>query len=205
MFHDRARDRTLIVATNAGEFAGQPFASIVAHRLMAILQGDVPRTVTLDLACTPERDGRGRAWCRIEGQARIDAMVCPVPGAAEHNTRVSRLLEVLREGQQARLESLVTPAQARTLSGWWTRKSPGAARVMGSGPMWWDPQGGTATFVEIETTAGRERLRVQWDDDGSLRNFGGNAVPSPLVVLLRGGDAFDPASGVLVENGRPSQ
>jgi CubicO group peptidase (beta-lactamase class C family) len=47
MFHDRARDRTLIVATNAGEFAGQPFASIVAHRLMAILQGDVPRTVTL--------------------------------------------------------------------------------------------------------------------------------------------------------------
>jgi len=198
MFHDREYDRTLIVATNAGEFAGQPFASIVAHRLRAILQGDAPRTATLDLACTPERDARGRAWCRVEGQERIDAMSGPIPRAADHNAKVSRLLDLLRENNQTEIATQLTAAQTRTLT-WWTRKSPRTARVMGTGPMWWDPQGGTATFVEIETTSGKERLRFQWNDDGTLRNFGGNGVPSPLVVFVREGEAFDAASGVRVD------
>jgi hypothetical protein len=198
MFHDREHDRTLIVATNSGEFAGQPFASIVAHRLRAILEGDAPRTVTLDLACSAERDSRGRSWCRVEGQERIDAMTRPIQRAAEHNAKVSRLLELLREGNQPEVASLLTPPQTRTLTGWWTRKSPRSARVMGTGPMWWDPEGGTATFVEIETTSGKERLRFQWNDDGTLRNFGGNAVPSPLVVFVLEGEAFDPSSGVRV-------
>lgn len=200
MFHDREHDRTLIVATNAGEFAGQPFASIVAHRLRAILQGDAPRTVTLDLACTPDRDARGRSWCRVEGQERIDAMSGPVPRGAEHNAKVSHLLDLLRENNQTEIATLLTPPQTRTLTGWWTRKSPRTARVMGTGPMWWDPQGVAATFVEIETTSGKERLRFQWNDDGTLRNFGGNGVLAPLVVFVREGEAFDPASGVRVES-----
>ncbi len=69
----------------------------------------------------------------------------------------------------------------------------------GTGPMWLDPEGGTATFVEIETTASKERLRFQCADEGTLRNFGGNGVPSPLVAFVSEGEAFDQASGVRVK------
>jgi hypothetical protein len=61
-----------------------------------------------------------------------------------------------------------------------------------------DLAGGTTTFLEIETTSGKEHLRFQWNNDGTLRNLGGNGVPSPSVVFVRGGEAFDPASGVRV-------
>ena len=165
---------------------------------MAILQGEAPRTAALDPDCSAERDARGRASCRIEGQERIGAIVGPVPRAAEHNARVSRLLELLRDGKRTEIETLLTPSQTRTAMGWWARKSPRSSRVMGTAPVWWDPERGTATFVEIETASGRERLRVEWNDVGELRGFGGNAIPAPLVLLVREGEAFDPASGVRV-------
>ncbi len=122
----------------------------------------------------------------------------PVGRASEHNAKVSHLLDLLRENNQPEIATLLTPPETRTLTGWWTRKSPRTARVMGTGLMWWDPQAGTATFVEIETTSAKERLRFQWNDDGTLRNFGGNGVPSPVVVFVRDNEAFDPACGVRV-------
>jgi CubicO group peptidase (beta-lactamase class C family) len=188
VFYDSAKDRTVVVATNAGEFAGQNFAHVIFQRIVKLLDG-----ASIGQASLP---AGSRA---VEGQPAIDAFLgAPVKGAAEHNTFVASLLEMLREGKTAEIDDVLGPKRGDYVRRWWTRMAPLRASVRGTSPAWWSTEGGTATFLRMELADKTTTARVEWNEDGTFRALGGAAIPAPIVILEREGEGFDPANGVVV-------
>jgi hypothetical protein len=193
MFHDTANDRTIVVATNAGEFAGQNVAHVVAQRVLKLLDGAPIVHATLHVDATVQDKHF------VEDQAAIDTLIGgPVAGAAEHNRFVAALVEMLREGRTTDIDASLGVKHGDSVRRWWSRLAPRSAAVLGTAPAWWSEEGGTATFLRIEQSNGNRIARVEWSDEGKFRALGGAAIPAPVVLLVRGEEAFDPANGSIV-------
>ena len=181
--HDRERDRTVIAASSSGEYSRQSLAWVVAQHVLSLL--DAPAIVRRNVT----RDEQGREWMTVEGQPEIDRLLGNTSTAERSNTAVARMLQTLRDGGEVEL---------KPMNGFWQRLKPHDATVIGTGPVWWDPAGGTATFIRFEHEKGSSIGRVEWDSNGAVRAFGGAAIPAPMVFAVRGGEAFDPVSGTRV-------
>lgn len=193
VFHDTATDRTIVVATNAGQFAGQTVAHVVAQRVLKLLDGAPLVHASLPVPVT------GKDQHLVEDQPAIDTLLGgPVAGAADHNRLAAALVEMLREGRTADLDASLGAKHADYVRRWWTRLAPRAATVLGTAPAWWSTEGGTATFLRLDQPNGTRIARMEWSADGTFRALGGAAIPAPVVLLVRGEEAFDPANGSIV-------